>query len=185
MEAMESFFFTAPGMAKLRGDVEPTKLTITGGFRTAQGMADAIPSGEVDLIRLSRPLSPYPDAPAALLKGALSSLAAGENELQVGPGLLELHSCIKLIRAISGLGSMTWINAQLIRVSQGLPPDSKMSFTRALPGQVQTTRKTANVASSVWQPLEKQSMELKRNWTRSSALLEHCGSQVAVAFRRP
>jgi hypothetical protein len=131
VEAVEWFFSTASGMCKLRGDIERTKLMVPGGFRTVQGMADAITTGGVDLIGPFRPLCLDPDAPAALLKGALSSLAAWENELRVGPGLLGPHSCIKLIRAIYGLGSMTWFNAQLIRMSQGLPPDAKMSFIPA------------------------------------------------------
>jgi len=60
-----------------------------------------------------------------------TSLAATENELRLGPGLLGPHSRIKLIRAINGLGSMTWFNAQMIRMSQGLPPDPKMGFLPA------------------------------------------------------
>jgi hypothetical protein len=51
--------------------------------------------------------------------------------LRIGPGLVGPHSRIKLIRAINGLGSMTWFNAQMIRMSQGLPPDPKISFISA------------------------------------------------------
>jgi hypothetical protein len=115
----------------MRRNIKRAKLMVTGGFRTAQGMADAITTGGVDLIGLSRPLCLDPDAPAALLRGTQSSVTAWENELRVGPGLVGPHSRIKLIRAINGLGSMTWFNAQMIRMSQGLPPDPKMGFIPA------------------------------------------------------
>jgi len=115
----------------MRRNIKRAQLMVTGGFRTTQGMADAITTGGIDLIGLARPLCLDPDAPAALLKGTLSSLTARENELRVGPGLVGPHSRIKLIRAINGLGSMTWFNAQLIRMSQGLPPDPKIGFIPA------------------------------------------------------
>jgi hypothetical protein len=115
----------------MRRHIKRAKLMVTGGFRTTQGMADAITTGGVDLIGLSRPLCLDPDAPAALLRGTQSSVTAWENELRVGPGLVGPHSRIKLIRAINGLGSMTWFNAQMIRMSQGLPPDPKISFISA------------------------------------------------------
>jgi hypothetical protein len=115
----------------MRRNVKRAKLMVTGGFRTTQGMADAITTGGVDLIGLSRPLCLAPDAPAALMRGTLSGLTARENELRIGPGLVGPHSRIKLIRAINGLGSMTWFNAQMIRMSQGLPPDPKISFISA------------------------------------------------------
>jgi 2,4-dienoyl-CoA reductase-like NADH-dependent reductase (Old Yellow Enzyme family) len=125
----ESYF--ARFAPEIRRNIKRAKLMVTGGFRTTQGMADAITTGGVDLIGLSRPLCLDPDAPAALLRGTLSSLTARENELRVGPGLVGPHSRIKLIRAINGLGSMTWFNAQMIRMSQGLPPDPKMGFIPA------------------------------------------------------
>lgn len=125
----ESYF--ARFAPEMRRNIKRAKLMVTGGFRTAQGMADAIATGGVDLIGLSRPLCLDPDAPTALLKGTLTRLAARENELRVGPGLLGPHSRIKLIRAINGLGSMTWFNAQMIRMSQGLPPDPKLGFIPA------------------------------------------------------
>jgi hypothetical protein len=35
------------------------------------------------------------------------------------------------LRAINGLGSMTWYNEQLIRLGAGLPPDPEMRFLPA------------------------------------------------------
>jgi hypothetical protein len=65
---------------------------VTGGFRTAQGMADAIANDGVDLIGLGRPLCLYPDAPASLLNGTLARFLPWEHHLRIGPGLLGPHS---------------------------------------------------------------------------------------------
>jgi hypothetical protein len=104
---------------------------VTGGFRTAEGMADTISNDGVYLIGISRPLCLYPDAPAALLKGELSSFEPWEKGLRLGPSLLGPQSPIKLIRAINGLGSMTWFNEQMIRMSTGLKPDPQLGFIPA------------------------------------------------------
>ena len=92
----ESYF--ARFAPEMRHHVKRARLMVTGGFRTARGMADAITTGGVDLIGLSRPLCVEPGAPAGLLKGQLSILGAWENELRLGPGLRGPHSSIKLIR---------------------------------------------------------------------------------------
>jgi hypothetical protein len=81
----ESYF--ARFAPEMRRNIKRAKLMVTGGFRTTQGMADAITTDGVDLIGLSRPLCLAPDAPAALLRGTLSGLTARENELRIGPGL--------------------------------------------------------------------------------------------------
>src|SRR5260221_12103800 len=107
----------------MRRHLKRAKLMVTGGFRTVQGMADAITNDGVDLIGLGRPLCLYPEAPAALLKGVPVSLEQPEGKLRLGPGLLDPQSPIKLLRAINGLGSMTWYNEQIIRLGAGLKPD--------------------------------------------------------------
>jgi hypothetical protein len=46
-------------------------------------------------------------------------------------GLLGPQSPVRLIRAINGLGSMTWFNEQMMRMSTGLEPDPKLGFISA------------------------------------------------------
>ena len=46
--------------------VTTVPLMVTGGFRTAAGMTDAITSGATDLIGIARPLALQPELPAAL-----------------------------------------------------------------------------------------------------------------------
>ena len=116
---------------EMRKHLKRTKLMVTGGFRTARGMADAIANDGVDLIGLGRPLCLDPSAPAALLRGVSVNLVQPDARLRLGSGLLGPQSPIKLLRAINGLGSMTWYNEQIIRLGAGLDSDPKMKFLPA------------------------------------------------------
>ena len=116
---------------EMRKHLKRTKLMVTGGFRTARGMADAIANDGVDLIGLGRPLCLDLSAPAALLRGMSVDLVQPDARLRLGSGLLSPQSPIKLLRAINGLGSMTWYNEQIIRLGAGLDSDPKMKFLPA------------------------------------------------------
>jgi 2,4-dienoyl-CoA reductase-like NADH-dependent reductase (Old Yellow Enzyme family) len=116
---------------EMRKHLKRTKLMVTGGFRTAQGMADAIANDGVDLIGLGRPLCLLPEVAATLLRGDAVDLRQPEHRLRLGRGLLGPQSPIKLLRAINGLGSMTWYNEQIIRLGAGLAPDREMKFLPA------------------------------------------------------
>ena len=70
-------------------------------------------------------------APVALLRGEPVSLEQPESRSRLGPGLLGPRSPIKLLRAINGLGSMTWYNEQIIRLGAGQKPDPRMRFLPA------------------------------------------------------
>jgi 2,4-dienoyl-CoA reductase-like NADH-dependent reductase (Old Yellow Enzyme family) len=116
---------------EMRKHLKRTKLMVTGGFRTVQGMADAIAHDGVDLIGLGRPLCLAPEAAATILRGDPVDLSQPEHRLRLGSGLLGPQSPIKLVRAINGLGSMTWYNEQLLRLGAGLAPDREMKFLPA------------------------------------------------------
>jgi 2,4-dienoyl-CoA reductase-like NADH-dependent reductase (Old Yellow Enzyme family) len=91
---------------EMRQRLKRAKLMVTGGFRTAQGMVDAIANDGIDMIALGRPLALDPAAPAALLQGEPVNLTQPDDRLRLGSGLLGPRSPIKLLRAINGLGSM-------------------------------------------------------------------------------
>lgn len=124
----ESYF--ARFAPEIRARLKRTRLMVTGGFRTARGMADAIAQDGVDMVGLGRPLCLDPDAPSALLAGADLKLKQPET-LRLGPGLLGPKSPVKLLRAINGLGSVTWYNEQILRLAAGGRPDPKLPFLPA------------------------------------------------------
>ena len=133
---------------EIRRNLKRAKLMVTGGFRAAGGMADAIDNDGVDLVGLARPLCLYPQAATALLSGELTGLELPESKLRLGPGFLGPHSPIKLLRAINGLGSVTWYNKQLLRLAAGLPPDPTIRF---LPAFVSLQRRERFMAKALEQ----------------------------------
>ncbi|WP_410876940.1 NADH:flavin oxidoreductase/NADH oxidase family protein [Nocardia sp. A7] len=58
---------------KVRAQLPALPLMLTGGFRTAEGMNDAVASGAIDLVGLGRPLTVEPDVPGQLLDGSVTS----------------------------------------------------------------------------------------------------------------
>jgi 2,4-dienoyl-CoA reductase-like NADH-dependent reductase (Old Yellow Enzyme family) len=85
-------------------------LVVTGGFRTAQGMADAIESGAVDMVGIARIMAVEPDVCLRLLKG--------QNPVQTvrlqktGIGMIDKM----------GLLEVTWYTGQLKRIGKGEAP---------------------------------------------------------------
>lgn len=140
--ARESYF--ASFGPEMRKHLSKARMMVTGGFRTAQGMADAIANDGFDLIGLARPLCLAPDAPAALLRGDPVDLT--QPDLRFGPGLLGPKSPIKLIRTLTGAGSATWYNEQIMRLVEGKEPDPKLGFFGAF---VSTQRRDARMAKAL------------------------------------
>lgn len=87
-----------------------TPLVLTGGFRTYEGMKQAIESGDVDFVGLGRLLAIEPDAPNRLVKG--------ESPLQ------EIKAVKTGIKAIDNMGMMETImyREQMNRMGKGLQP---------------------------------------------------------------
>lgn len=103
-----------------------TPLLLTGGFRTKEGMEEALDSGACEMIGLARSIAIDPDFPNKLL--------AGENVVsQVKP----LTSGIKALDKIVPL-EIVWYTDQIHRMGKGLDPvpnaSPKMSVLRTLFG---------------------------------------------------
>ncbi|MEI8159251.1 MAG: NADH:flavin oxidoreductase/NADH oxidase family protein [Burkholderiales bacterium] len=87
-----------------------TPLVVTGGFRSAKGMALAIDSGAVDMVGVARMLALEPDVPNKLLAGSAP-------RYQVKP----ITTGIKAIDKM-GLLEISWYTGQLKRIGRGKSP---------------------------------------------------------------
>jgi len=115
---------------EIRKVVKSASLMVTGGFRTAAAMCDAIVDDGVDVIGLGRPLCLTPAAPARLLIGA-PRLEHFDDKLRIGPGWLGPRSPIRLVKVVNGIGALAWYYEQLERIADGLSIDEKMSVLNA------------------------------------------------------
>jgi 2,4-dienoyl-CoA reductase-like NADH-dependent reductase (Old Yellow Enzyme family) len=80
-------------------------LMLTGGFRTRQGMNDAVDSGAVDVVGLARPITYEPDLPQRLLDGTAEK------------SLLSLKTLGH--RTLDDLVNSAWHQQQLARLGRG------------------------------------------------------------------
>lgn len=87
-----------------------TPLAVTGDFRSAAGMAEAITSGAVDMVGMARILALEPDLPSRLL--------AGKKPVhQVKPITTSIRAIDKL-----GLLEVSWYTGQLKRIGRRQAP---------------------------------------------------------------
>ncbi len=109
-------------------------LMVTGGFRSRQGLEEAIKSAVVDVAGLARPFCVDPYAARNLMNGVYqTAVPQYENTLRLGPTpILGANSPIRLVRAINGWGKQGWFCLQLLRMGDGKLPDAKMGILAAL-----------------------------------------------------
>ena len=103
----EAYFMAFAEKARLAVKVP---LVVTGGFRTAQGMADAINSGAVDLVGVARIMAIEPDVCLRLLKG--QDPVQTVRPIKTGIGMIDKM----------GLMEVTWYTGQLKRIGRGEAP---------------------------------------------------------------
>ena len=115
--AREAFFLEFA--EKVRHSVT-TPLMVTGGFRSVEGMNNALASGALDLVGIARLMAIDPDAPQFLLNGQNSRYAV--KPIKTG------------IKKIDSLGVMEvlWYALQLKRIAQGKPTKPNESGLWAL-----------------------------------------------------
>lgn len=93
---------------RVRAELPDLPLMLTGGFRTAEAMNDAVATGAVDLVGLGRPLTVEPDVPRGLLDGTVTAS-------HVRPR----RSGIRLVDSLTELTSYT---VQMWRMGAGREP---------------------------------------------------------------
>lgn len=84
-------------------------LMLTGGFRTASAMRDALSSGAIDIVGIGRPLAVDTHGPAELLAGSRDAIRAGDKRIG--------H------KQLDGLTDLYWHTRQLHRLGAGREPD--------------------------------------------------------------
>jgi 2,4-dienoyl-CoA reductase-like NADH-dependent reductase (Old Yellow Enzyme family) len=94
----------------IRSHIGSVPLMVTGGFRSAQAMKDALASGATDIVGLARPLVTEPDLPKRIL--------AGENAKSV------VAPIVTGIRQVDEMAMMevSWYARQLHRMGAGKEP---------------------------------------------------------------
>lgn len=110
--AREAFFIDFA--EKVRAQVK-TPLMLTGGFRSAEGMNQALESNAFDVVGIARLMAIDPDAPKYLLVGTNSKQT-------VQP----IKTGIKKIDRL-GIMEVLWYTQQLNRIAQGKAPKPKES----------------------------------------------------------
>lgn len=107
-------------------------LMVTGGFRSAAAMANAITDAGVAVIGLGRPLCVDTQSVCQLLAGHKLTLDRWENQLRLGPGWLGQHSPFGLIKLLNGFGATYWYYQQFRKMGLGQPPNLKLGVLSAL-----------------------------------------------------
>ncbi len=98
---------------EVRREIDTT-LVVTGGFRTAQGMADAVRKNATDMVGLARPLTLVPDLPSRILTG--EDFVSEVKLLSTG---------IKAIDKVSPL-EITWYEQQMALMARGKNPNPNL-----------------------------------------------------------
>ena len=126
--AREAYFLT---YAEEIRKVAKMPLMVTGGFRSAAGMEDAISSGACDVCGIARPLCVDPAVPAKLMSGEMETAPSWEKQLRIGPGIFGPNSKVDLIKALNGFSVMAFFYENIYRLADGLDAKTRMALLPA------------------------------------------------------
>jgi len=113
--AREAYFLDYAAAVRRRTRVP---ILLTGGLRTAAGMAEAVGSGACDMVGMARPLIVEPELPARLLAGEVDAATP-----------VRVRSRIRVIETAM---QAAWYQAQLRRIAAGRDPDPRLGRWRSL-----------------------------------------------------
>jgi 2,4-dienoyl-CoA reductase-like NADH-dependent reductase (Old Yellow Enzyme family) len=136
--AREAYF--ADFAAQMRKDVT-VPLMVTGGFRSASAMSQAISDDGIAMIGLGRPLCVDTECVNRLLNGSQAVLEKWESQLRVGPGLLGPQSPFGLMKVLNGFGATYWYYQQFRRFGRGEGADEGMSVFMSLVRELQEQKR--------------------------------------------
>jgi len=107
--------------AELKEEIE-VPLMVTGGFRTAAGMEEAVSQDGISAIGIGRPLCGDPDCTRRLLENG-EDLPRYERMLGNPTRFFGVNSPVKLIKVVASFGVMAWYYDQIVRLGNGQQPD--------------------------------------------------------------
>ena len=117
--AREAYFLD---FARKARDATRAPLALTGGFRTASVMEEALATGAIDLVGLARPLAVDPEASRKLLAGEIPAPVPET----VTTGMRSVDTLLML--------TLTYYEAQLARMAAGKEPKADLSPWRVATG---------------------------------------------------
>ena len=133
---------------QIRAKLGRAKLMVTGGFRTAAGMAGAIEGDGIDVIGLGRPLCVDPGAPGRLVRGEVAALDRWEDRLRLGPGWFSAASPIASFRALNAFAVQGWYYEQLLRLGESGRAEPALGVFRAFLADQRRSRARAKARAA-------------------------------------
>jgi 2,4-dienoyl-CoA reductase-like NADH-dependent reductase (Old Yellow Enzyme family) len=106
-------------------------LMVTGGFRTREGIEDALQSNVCQIVGIGRPLCVDPYCVKKMIAGELDVLPSFEKTLSLGPSILSPSSPFTIIKVINAFGAMAWFYQQIKNMAKGLMPNHKQKLFNA------------------------------------------------------
>jgi 2,4-dienoyl-CoA reductase-like NADH-dependent reductase (Old Yellow Enzyme family) len=93
--------------------ITDTPLMLTGGFRTASVMRDAVAGNQLDVVGIARPFTIYPNIGNEIIDNTRSIFPTDTTKTGV--------------KGIDGFMNIIWYEAQIKRIGKGKAPDPKLS----------------------------------------------------------
>jgi 2,4-dienoyl-CoA reductase-like NADH-dependent reductase (Old Yellow Enzyme family) len=106
-------------------------LMVTGGFRRRMAMDAALREDGIAMIGIARPLCVDSDLPNKILSGETDRMPSWETTLSIGPGWFGPQSSSSMIQAINGFANMAFFYRNIIRLSEGAKPKTRMNLLAA------------------------------------------------------
>lgn len=107
-------------------------LAVTGGFRSAEAMKQALEQGLIDMVGLARPLCIEPDYVSKLLQGSTDAAPSDERRLALGPGWFGPNSPNDTLRGLNAQAATAWYYTQILLLAAAKAPVATLSIYAAL-----------------------------------------------------
>jgi 2,4-dienoyl-CoA reductase-like NADH-dependent reductase (Old Yellow Enzyme family) len=115
-------------------------LMVTGGFRTREGIEDALQSNVCQIVGIGRPLCADPYCVKKMIAGELEVLPSFEKTLSLGPSILSPSSPFTIIKVINAFGAMAWFYQQIKNMAKGLMPNHKQKLLNAFRADIKADK---------------------------------------------